>query len=354
MVGGWFDLYQRGGILNYTGLQDLWAHRSVGAPMRPSQPVTGRYQLLYGPWYHLDAGTGYDIYSVELRWFDRWLKGEPTGIDRTGTPLHIFELQADRWVNAARWPLPQARPQTLYLGGRGSSGAPSANDGTLTPRRPATSSAADTTFFSAVSNPCGRSLEQWGAGAGALAFETGHLPPDPCTTDDRAFQSSPGALTYTTAPFPRPAVLGGPITAVIYATSSRPDVELVAALEDVLPDGRSVPLTNGALLGSMRAVDHASSWYASDGRPLLPYHPYTRSSVIPVPVGVPVRYEIEIFPTLAQLAAGHRLRLTLTTSDTPHLLPGAAQLQNLAGGVYQIERSSRLASYLEAPLVGRS
>src|SRR5205814_1821153 len=42
--------------------------------------------------------------------------------------------------------------------------------------------------------------------------------------------------------------------------------------------------------------------------------------------------------------------LTLTTSDTPHLLPIPAQAANLAGGVYQVQRNRAAASYLELPL----
>jgi hypothetical protein len=352
MVGGWFDLYQRGGILNYTGLQNLWARRPVGAPMLPGQRVTGRYQLLYGPWYHLTAGSGYDIYAVQLAWFDRWLKGEATGIDRTRTPLHLYELEANRWLNAARWPLPQVRATMLYLGGHAGSGAPSTNDGTLGTDPPSSASATDSTFYSGASNPCGGSLEQWGAGAGALAFEAGNLPPDPCTTDDRAFESSPGALTYTTAPLRRSVLLSGPIDAAIYATSTRPGVELVVNLEDVLPDGRAVPLTSGALLGSFRRIDGPLSWYGRDGRLLLPYHPYTQASVTAVPVGRVVRYDIEVFPTTALLGSGHRLRLTLTTADIPHLLASPLALNQLAGGVLGIERNRADASYLEVPLAG--
>ncbi len=338
MVGGWFDLYQRGGILNYTGLQNLYDHRPADAPMTPRQPVTGRYQLLYGPWYHLTAGSGYDIYALQLAWFDRWLKNEPTGIDRTRTPLHLYELQANRWMDAARWPLPQARPTTFYLG-----------HGTLSPQRPSGALGSDTTFYSGAGNPCSRSLEQWGAGAGALAFEDGGLPPDPCTNDDRAYEASPGALTYTTAPMTSPTLLSGPIDATIYATSTRPDVELVATLEDVLPSGQAVPLTSGALLGSFRALDPQRSW-APGGHLILPYHPYTQASVSPVPVGKVVRYDIEVFPTTAMLAAGHRLRLTLTTADIPHLLASPAQVTQLVGGLYEIERNANDASFLEAPL----
>jgi hypothetical protein len=355
MVGGWSDLYQRGGLLNYTGLQNLWAHRAVGAPMSARQPVTGRYQLLYGPWYHLTATGSYagrDVYALQLAWFDRWLKHEATGIDRTPTPLHVYALGANRWTDAARWPLPKARATTLYLGGPGGSGAPSTNDGGLTTGAPTDPSPADQTVYSSVSNPCNASLEQWGAGAGALALEAGQLPPDPCTTDDRAYEATPGALTYTTAPVRSPVQVAGPIDATIYATSTRPEVELVATLEDVAPSGQAAPLTSGALLGSLRQTSPALSWFGPHGRFLLPYHPYTQRSISEVPVGKVVRYDIEIFPTDAGLAAGHRLRLTLTTADVPHLLPSANQAQNLAGGTYQIQRNRSHASYLEVPLIG--
>lgn len=356
MVGGWSDLYQRGGILNYTGLQNLWAHRPLGAPMTARQPVTGRYQLLYGPWYHLTATgsyEGHDFYALQLAWFDRWLKNEPTGIDSTRSPLHLYELGANRWTNVARWPLPGTRATTLYLAGRGGSGAPSTNDGSLTTTRPNGATAADQTFYSTVSNPCSASLEQWGAGGGALVLETAHLPPDPCTTDDRAFEAGPGALTYTTAPLRAPDQLAGPVDATIYATSTRPEVELVATLEDVAPDGQAVPLTSGALLGSLRQTSPKLSWYGAPGHFLLPYHPYTQGSLSPVPVGKVVRYDIEIFPIDAAIATGHRLRLTLTTSDTPHLLPSPSQAQNLAGGIYEVERTASRPSYLEVPLIGR-
>src|SRR5207245_99513 len=74
LVGGWFDLFQRGEPLNYSGLQNAYSHRPVGAPMLAGQAATGRYQLLQGPWYHLDAGAGVDMEGLMLAWFDRWLK----------------------------------------------------------------------------------------------------------------------------------------------------------------------------------------------------------------------------------------------------------------------------------------
>jgi hypothetical protein len=66
--------------------------------------------------------------------------------------------------------------------------------------------------------------------------------------------------------------------------------------------------------------------------------------------GAVTRYDLEVFPTVGVLAPGHRLRLTLTTSDTPHLLPIASQAAKLQGGVYEVQRNAAAASYVELPL----
>jgi putative CocE/NonD family hydrolase len=351
MVGGWFDLFQRGTPLNYSGLQNAWAGRPVSAPMKPHQRVTGRYQLVDGPWYHLDAGTGFHTYPLQLAWYDHFLKGKSTGITNTKTPLHLYELRSNHWHDASRYPLDQAKAKTYYLdAGPSGSGAPSTNDGTLTRKKPAAQSGADPVAYIGATSPCSRQTDQWGAGPVALALETGNLPPGPCETDDRTIQSGPGALTYTTAAVKRGTPLAGPIDATIYATSTRPDVELEATLEDVAPGGASYPLTSGALLGSFRKLNHSKTWRAPNGRPLIPYHPYTKASKTPVPTGEVTRFDIEVFPSFAELDKGHRLRLTLTTSDTPHLLPLPTDSANLDGGVYQVQRNAAHASFINVPM----
>jgi predicted acyl esterase len=82
----------------------------------------------------------------------------------------------------------------------------------------------------------------------------------------------------------------------------------------------------------------------------MPYHPYTHASQQPVPIGKVVEYQIEIFPTLVTIAKGNRLRVTLSTADTPHLTPIPAQLPQLAGGVYAISRGGSAPSSLTVPL----
>jgi hypothetical protein len=172
----------------------------------------------------------------------------------------------------------------------------------------------------------------------------------PCVSDDRLTQLGPWATTYTSAPFAHAETVAGPITATVHASSTTSETELVAELEDVTPDGTSYPLTEGALLGSLRAVDQKRSWSAN-GITVLPYHPYTSASARPVTPRAVTEYQIQIFPTLATIAAGDSLRLTLSTVDTPHLTPLPEQLPQLAGGVYTIHRSATAPSSLTVELL---
>lgn len=350
LVGGWHDIFQRGEPLNYVGLQNAWARRPVDAAMAPGQRVTGRYQLYMGPWYHAIKPGGVDLERLQLEWFDTWLRNEPTGMADTPTPLHLQELGGTRVVEATAWPLPRAVPQRWYLGAGGTGTAPqSMNDGALSMARPA-APGNDPVAYDGVSNPCTATTEQWSGGVGAAELNALIGSTDPCEGDDRTLQAPPTALTYTSPPVSQPTVLVGPIGATIYASSSTPDCEWVVRVEDVGPDGGSVPLTEGALLGSMRSLDPRRTWWTPDGGTIMPFHQLTHESVAAVPPDQMVRYDIEVLPTLAVIQPGHRLRITVSTSDTPHLVPNASQLGNLAGGVYRVMHSPDAASFAELPL----
>lgn len=107
----------------------------------------------------------------------------------------------------------------------------------------------------------------------------------------------------------------------VQATADTTETLWVAHLDDVAPDGASRPLTQGALLGSHRALDPETTWYTADGNVLRPHHISTRAAVEPVVPGELTRYDLDVFPTAALIEPGHRLRLTLTTYDFPHLVP---------------------------------
>lgn len=349
-VGGEYDLFQRGEPINYATLQNLYAGRPATAPMVPGQEITGRYQLWDGPFTHL-GGALIDFDPLELRWFDTWLKGIDTGMAATPTPLHYYDLGTGTYTETTTFPFTGLTPTRYYLGpGRSGSFPISANDGTLSTTPPTAQSAQDTLIWSPLGSPCGSNVDQWGAGPLRLVQQKGNLPDLPCLQDDRATQLGPSILNYTTAPMTKAVTLGGPIAATIYATATTKDSQWVAEIEDVAPDGSARPLTEGALLGSLRAVDQARTWTAPDGAPLLPYHPYTSASIKPVTPGAVERYDVEIFPTLDTVAAGHRIRLTISTADSPHLQPSVPETANLVGGVYQVQRSAPAPSSIELPL----
>jgi putative CocE/NonD family hydrolase len=387
LVGGEFDIFQNGEPLNYAELQNAWAGRSATAPMAPDQRTTGRYQLIVGPWEHLN-GSSVDVDPLELEWFDTWLKHERTGMAKTPTPLHYYDLGNGQFDETSTYPFTGATPTRLYFGAGGTlkSSAPSAAGAggagsTLSSTAPAagglpgtvagllggvtspvtsvlggaTGSASlpvatsDTLTWSPSGAPCGRPIDQWSMGGISVPSGTAGLL-GPCVSDDRVSETGPWATSYTSAPFSQPETVAGPITATVYASATTSETELVAELEDVTPSGAAYPLTEGALLGSLRAVETKRSWTA-DGMTVLPYHPYTEASAKPVTAGAVTEYQIQIFPTLVTIAAGDSLRLTLSTTDSPHLTPLPEQLPELAGGVYTIERSAAAPSSLTVELV---
>jgi uncharacterized protein len=352
LIGGEFDLFQRGEPLNYAGLQNAWAGRPVNAPMVPGQKTTGRYQLLDGPYTHLQGGgVGSNFNALELEWFDTWLKGVSTGMATTPTPLHYYDLGTAKYAETTNYPIVDATPTTYYFDGRKSGSAASQNDGSLTTVKPAATAGADRLLWSPLAGTiCARQQDQWVMGVPSLV--TSQLPAAvPCIDDDRPAQLGPTALTYTTTKLAKAKTIAGPITTTVYAAADTRDTQWVVNVEDVGPDGTSTPLTEGALLGSMRTLDTSRSWMV-DEKMIMPYHPYTKASATAVVPGKVTRYDIEVFPTCSTIAAGHRIRVTLSSTDFPHLLPTPPQLAKLVGGHYQVQRTASAPSSVTIPLIG--
>ncbi len=209
---GWQPTDGPGSLYEYAILQNAWAHRPPFAAMSPKQRTTGRYQIVIGPWMH---GQGLDD-AIQLEWYDTWLKGQDTGIADTNTPMHLFELQSDRWVNATTYPLTHDYT-ALHLGA----------DGALSTSAP---------------KAAGSTTMHWG---------------DPATTGT--------TVTFDATPLDRDKVVAGPIGATIYAKSSNRNLNLIATLNDVSPDGRVNQLVTGSIVGSLRAVDTKASWLDTNG-----------------------------------------------------------------------------------------
>jgi hypothetical protein len=81
---------------------------------------------------------------------------------------------------------------------------------------------------------------------------------------------------------------------------------------------------------------------------VLPWHPYTSASARDMAAGRAERLDIEVYPTVARIAPGDRLRVELTSGDTA-LQPSPVQAQRLAGGRYSVDLGRSSVTLLTAP-----
>jgi hypothetical protein len=302
---GWNDLFSQGSMELYSQFQNAYAGRPVDAPMASRQRATGRYQIVVGPWGH---ATGIDQ-TIELRWFDTWLKHEPTGMADTTAPMHLYQLGSADWINTDRYPMVSAYTP-YYLAGNGA----------LTSTAPRTS-ATDTVAY------------------------TQPTAPD-------------GTLSYTSSPFAHGATLAGPISATLYAGSTGPNLNLIATVYDLAPDGSATRLSSGSLVGSLRALDPSRSWFDRRGVNIRPYGSFTADEYLAP--GKNYALTFRILPRVAQLPPGHALRLTITTQTpvadcgallgTDPCFPTVPQTQTLPG-TYRIQHSPSMPSAVNLPLL---
>lgn len=335
LVGGWHDAFQRGAPLNYAALQNAYAGRPVTAPMEPGQPPSDRVRLLMGPWYHVSDFSGLNLNTLQLRWFDYWLK-DVSAAAFSGAPFVFQAIGSAQWFHAREYPLEESTPTRFYLSSAGRLTVAAAQQETVV-----------TLPYRSRGPVAGRSLEQWSLGMNSfVAAQAGR--PIRYDQDNRRLQR--GALTYTSEPFTASTLVAGPITLTLQATATTAETLWVAHLDDVGPDGVSRPLTQGALLGSHRALDPERTWYLPDGTVLRPHHISTRAASQSVVPGELTRYDIEIFPTATLIDPDHRLRLTVTSYDFLQLVPTKSAQSVLAGGSYHVHQGGPAPSHILIPL----
>ena len=300
---GWDDIFTRTSEEMYAELQNAAAHRPVNGPMPVGAPASPRYQIVLGPWGH---GAGIDP-SLQLEWFDTWLRGADTPMRHTKTPMHLYQLGTNTWINTPDFPM-VARYTRYYLSASGALTA-------AAPKAKATDS---------------------------LAFAPLQL----------------SSLTYTTPAFKRGATLAGPISASILAATSGTNMDVIASLFDVAPGGSATQITQGNLAGSFAAEDPSRVWHDKSGVDIRPY-PYFDADRYLTP-GKPVRLNITISPRVYAVAPGHALRVVLTSMQDETqcgavlgvrpCFPSPSQLRTFPG-TYQILRGTGQQSTINLPLL---
>ncbi|MGI8855820.1 MAG: CocE/NonD family hydrolase [Thermomicrobiales bacterium] len=287
-IGGWYDIFIKGTIDNFTGM------RATGPAA-----LRDRQRLLIGPWNHgglargnpigdYDFGTRstgavIDADGIQLRWFDRWLRGIENGAERE-SPVRLFVMGANQWRDEQEWPLARTEWQEWFLhsGGRANS---LNGDGALSRELPAGEPP-----DSYVYNPRNPVPTLGGGLCCNAVFTMGGA------YDQRPTEAREDVLVYTTPPLDQAVEVTGPVKLILRASSSAPDTDWTAKLVDVEPCGYARNLTDGILRARYRTS-------MREGTPITP--------------GEVVEYEVDLWSTSNTFLPGHRIRLEVSSSNFP-------------------------------------
>jgi putative CocE/NonD family hydrolase len=290
-IGGWYDIFLQDTIENFRIM------RTQG-----STPEARQSKLLIGPWAHgvltnpigeMDFGFAssaalidlrIDFVSLQVRWFDTFLKGIDTGI-LNEAPIKLFVMGANVWRDENEWPLARAVETRYYLHSQGHANTLN-GDGELSTRVPETEPSDAYAY-----DPDKPVIVHGGATLLAPEFRPGPF-------DQRTVESREDVLVYNTPVLAQDVEVTGPIMVHLWAISSAPDTDFVARLVDVHPDGYAQNLTDGIIRARHRNSAHGGA----------------ETLIEP---GKAYEYEIDLWATSNLFQKGHRIRLDVTSSNFP-------------------------------------
>lgn len=280
VIDGWRDGFVRGAIENFQGLVgrdtvetrlyiDPCTHKGCGAPLAPLTNPPGQD----------------DLAAMIFEFLSHYLQGAEVP---ERAPVRVYLQGADHYLEAEQWPPAATQFKTLYLQAAALSAVP--------PQAGSRES-----YFTNPLSGLSMSFDMYGTVAASP-----YLPLDQRLEDGHG-------LTFRSQVLTAPLTLAGPIGLHLVALSSATDTDWIAKLADVAPDGSETLISNGYLRASHRELDSARS------RKAAPYHTHTNPT--PIQPGKAYAYDIAIWPTAYQLAAGHRLQLRITSYDVPTHAP---------------------------------
>jgi putative CocE/NonD family hydrolase len=293
-LGGWFDGFSRGTLDNFNGVASKHnrlvmapcTHKGCGAPFDPGSEYVG------------DASApGLD--DPVLAWMDHFLKGKDNGVE-DGPDVLYYDLGAQEWLGDRSWPPSGARLKRFYLSGSPSGSLAGASDGSLSDS-PVDDQDIEDRYVYDPTVGISETFAKWGTVAATPHYRADQRP-------DQA-----RSLSYTTPAMEKPMALAGPMELHFWGATTAEDVDWIVKVADVAPDGSSKLLTSGYVRASHREWDPARS---RPGRPWLP-----NTDPAPVPFGKPLEYRVDIWDIAHTVAKGHRLRITIASSDFPNHEP---------------------------------
>ncbi|WP_042408467.1 CocE/NonD family hydrolase, partial [Streptacidiphilus carbonis] len=252
--------------------------------------ISGPKKLVMGPWGHVmpqyAAVAPVDFLSMALRWWDHWLRGRDTGV-MDEPPVTLYQ----------EGPRPHWRAHPCWPPSDGSLRLATADDTVLRPPNadPPSADRAVADHLSAddptAEDPTPvRIIAEYrpDATVGSLRGIPGLGIGEAFLTQDQ-HDDDMRSVVLESEPLQSGTIIGGrpDVTVTLAQAPDAPAKRLVVRLTEVDSDGRSTLITVGVLC------------------PRAPAD----------------RYRVELRPTVHQVPAGRRLRVTLSDSDFPRLTP---------------------------------
>jgi putative CocE/NonD family hydrolase len=266
-----------------------WADGYTNAIFRLMEHLNAPRKGLIGPWGHKYPHTGVPGPAIGflqevVRWWDHWLKGKDTGLmdepmvrawmQDSVPPSASYEDRPGRWVGERSWPSPDITERVLTLSRYGLEGGDQPVEGVALP----------------IQSPLSVGMF---AGKWASYAATPDLPYDQREEDG-------GALVFESRPLDEPLEIFGLPSVSFDVSADKPVAMLAVRLSDVAPNGEATRVTYGLLNLTHRDGSERPT-------PLEPGRRYR--------VEVPLNGIAQCFP------AGHRLRLSVSTSYWPLAWP---------------------------------
>jgi predicted acyl esterase len=288
----------------------VYAHaNSGGLGLHARGTIEGYRRATSAAYRHLSVATGtdpdalYTLADVEKfrRFFDRFLKGEPNGLEREPAVSVVVRDGARTLTRTGTdYPLPGTEPWRLFL---------DAGSQSLSPAPASTGS--ETTYRS-------------------------------------AYGPSGSIARFSTAPLTQRCEIIGPLRLHLALSCSGSDADLFVALREIRPDGTevtakgatdpAVPVSMGWLRASMRKADPSKS------EPYRTWHPYDEPQ--PLQPGTRVTLDVNLWPAAWAIQRGNRLVLEISGSEQAGMVtfahPPAGPYR--PGGVTPIDNGAPAAS----------
>jgi putative CocE/NonD family hydrolase len=198
-----------------------------------------------------------DLEASYLRWLDRWLKGIENGIDKE--PLvGLFVMNTNRWLTGPTYPLPETSFTKLYLSSGGAANT-SKGDGRLEFDAPAAGSPPDSYVYDpADPTPDPRfymtpeDLAEEAPKDSTKTFSVEEEREKIFAYYGKVDAERSDILVYETDPMRDSLVVAGPVSAVIYASSSAKDTDFFVRLSEIDEKGFVFPLVHGTIRARYR------------------------------------------------------------------------------------------------------